>query len=70
MREERVKVGERLTLARERRIRARAWRGKGGLHGERTQIPKRKGGQGLEISRTPLSHFFVFQIISQAINLG
>ena len=27
---------------RERRIRARAWRGKGGFHGERGQIPRRK----------------------------
>ena len=62
MREERVKVGERLTLARERRIRARAWRGKGELHGERRQIPKRKGGQGLEISRTPMSHFLYFKL--------
>ena len=29
---ERLKVGESRTLARERRIIARAWRGKGGLH--------------------------------------
>ena len=40
---ERVKVGESRTLARERGIRARAWRGKDGLHGERGQIPRRKG---------------------------
>ena len=40
---ERVKVGESRTLARERGIRARAWRGKGGLHSEGRQIPKRKG---------------------------
>ena len=40
---ERVKMGESRTLARVRGIRARAWRGKGGLHGERGQIPKRKG---------------------------
>ena len=26
-----------------RGIRVRAWRGKGGLHGERRQIPRRKG---------------------------
>ena len=39
---ERVKVGESRTLAKESRIRARAWSGKGGLHGERGQIPKRK----------------------------
>ena len=31
---ERVKVGESRTLAREKGIRARAWRGKGGLHSE------------------------------------
>ena len=40
---ERVKVGESHTLARERGIRARAWRGKGGLHGERRQVLRRKG---------------------------
>ena len=39
---ERVKMGESRTLARKRGIRARAWRGKGGLHSERRQIPKRK----------------------------
>ena len=38
-----VKVGKSPTLARERRIRARARRGKGGLHSERRQIPRRKG---------------------------
>ena len=38
----RVKVGESRTLARERRIRARAWRGKGGLHREERQILTRK----------------------------
>ena len=38
----RVKVGESRTLARERRIRAGTWRGKGGLHRERGQIPRRK----------------------------
>ena len=43
MRGERVKVGESRTLARERGIRARAWRGKGGLHGERRHTPRRKG---------------------------
>ena len=42
MREERVKVGESRTLARVRRIRATAWSGKGGLHRERRQIPRRK----------------------------
>ena len=31
------------TLARKRKIRARAWRGKGGLHGERRGFPKRSG---------------------------
>ena len=34
---------ESLTLARVRGIRARAWRGKGGLHGEQGQIPRRTG---------------------------
>ena len=43
MRGERVKVGESRTLARERGIRARAWRGKSGLHREGKQIPRRKG---------------------------
>ena len=43
MKGERVKVGKTRTLARERRIRARAWSGKGGLHRERRQIPRRKG---------------------------
>ena len=42
LRRERVKVGESCTLARERRIRARAWRGKGGLYGEQRQIPRKK----------------------------
>ena len=42
---EKVKVGESRTLAREREggIRARACSGKGELHGERRQIPRRKG---------------------------
>ena len=43
MRGERVKVGESHILARERGIRARAWSGKGGLHSEGRQIPRRKG---------------------------
>ena len=43
MRVERLKVGESRTLASERRIRARAWRGEGGIHGKRGQIPRRKG---------------------------
>ena len=43
MKGERVKVGESHTLTRVRGIRARAWRGKGGLHRERTQIPRRTG---------------------------
>ena len=42
IRRERVKMGESRTLAREKVIRPRAWRGKGGLHGERRQIPRRK----------------------------
>ena len=43
MRGERVKMGESRTLARKRGIRARAWSGKGGLHREGRQIPRRKG---------------------------
>ena len=43
MRGERVKVGKSRTLARERKIRTKAWRGKGELHGEGGQIPRRKG---------------------------
>ena len=43
MRGERVKVGESRTLARVRGIRARAWRGKGGLDREREKIPRRTG---------------------------
>ena len=43
MREERVKVGESRTLARVRGIRARAWRGKGGIHREGRQVPRRTG---------------------------
>ena len=43
MREERVKMGESCTLARERGIRAGASRGKGGLHSEGRKIPRRKG---------------------------
>ena len=36
-------MGESRTLARVRGIRARAWRGKGGLDRERRQIPRRTG---------------------------
>ena len=36
-------MGESHTLASERGIRARAWSGKGGLHGERRKIPRRTG---------------------------
>ena len=43
MRGERAKMGESCTLARVRGIRARAWSGKGGLHHERGQNPRRKG---------------------------
>ena len=42
MRGERVKVSESRTLVRKRGIRAGAWRGKGGLHSEGRQIPRRK----------------------------
>ena len=38
MRAERAKVSESHTLMRERKIRARAWRGKGGIHSEGRQI--------------------------------
>ena len=49
MRGERVKVGESRTLARVRGIS----RGKGGLHGERREIIKRKGRAGKKnLSRT------------------
>ena len=41
MREERVKVGESRTLAKERGIRVRTWRGKNGLYGEGRQVPSR-----------------------------
>ena len=43
MRGERVKMGESRTLTRVREIRARAWKGKGGIPVERRQIPRRKG---------------------------
>ena len=43
MREERVKVDKSRILARKRGIRARARSGKGGLHREGRQIPRRKG---------------------------
>ena len=43
MRGERVKVGESRTLARKRRIIAGAWSGKGGIHREGRQIPRKKG---------------------------
>ena len=43
MRGKRVKVGESRTLARVRGLRARAWRGKGGLDREGRQILRRTG---------------------------
>ena len=43
MKWERVKVGESCALARERGIRAGAWGGKGGLHREKRQVPRRLG---------------------------
>ena len=46
MRRERVKVSESRTLVREREIRARAWRGKVGLHSEGRQVPRRGGRAG------------------------
>ena len=45
MREKRVRVSESRTLATERGIKARAWRGKEGLHSEK-QISRRKGRAG------------------------
>ena len=38
---ERVKVSDSHTLLRKRRIRAGAWRGKGGLHSEGKQVPRK-----------------------------
>ena len=40
---ERIKVSENRTLARKRQIRVGAWRGKGGLHSEGRQAPRRRG---------------------------
>ena len=48
MKRERVKVGESRTMVREGRIRARAWRAKGGLHGEESRF---QGGQGGQATR-------------------
>ena len=45
MRGERVKMGESRTLAGERGITARAWSGKGGLHGEQGRFQGGQGGQ-------------------------
>ena len=36
-------MSESRTLAKKREIRAGAWRGKGGLHSEGTQVRRRKG---------------------------
>ena len=41
MKEERVKVCESRTLARKRKIRVRAWSGKGRFHREGRKIPRR-----------------------------
>ena len=50
---ERVKMNESRTLARVRGMRARAWSGKGGLHRERRQIPRRTGrANNKSLSRT------------------
>ena len=43
VRREGVEVSESRTLARKRGIKAGAWRGKGGLHGEGRQVPRRRG---------------------------
>ena len=50
MRGKRVKVSESHTLAREKEIRARAWRGKGGLHSEKGKFQGGKGGQARRAS--------------------
>ena len=42
VREEKAKVNESRTLARKRGIKAGAWRGESGLHGEGRQIPRRR----------------------------
>ena len=42
MRRERVKMGESRTMAGVRGIKAEAWRGKGGLHGEGGKKGKQK----------------------------
>ena len=39
----RVNVSKSRTLARKREIRARAWRGKGGLHGEGRRVSRKRG---------------------------
>ena len=49
MREERVKMGESRILARKRGIRARAWRGKGGLDRERRKIKQRRKSQTSQV---------------------
>ena len=48
---ERVKVSESRTLERKREIRAKAWRGKGGLHGEERES---QGGEGGKAARASL----------------
>ena len=53
MRRERVKVSESRTLAIEREISARAWRGEDGLQSEGRQIPRRKERESKKsLSRT------------------
>ena len=48
---DKVKVSESRTLARERRIKAGVWRGKGGLHSEGRQV---QGGEGEQAKRASL----------------
>ena len=52
MRGERVKVGESRTLARKSGIRARALSGKGGMHRERKQNPRRTERASKSLPRT------------------
>ena len=50
LRGERVKVSENRIWAREREIRARAWRGEGGLYSERRGFREGEGGQARRAS--------------------
>ena len=56
MRRQRVKVSESRTLARERKTRAKAWRGKGGHHSEGRRVPRRKGRASMISRRCRRKH--------------